>query len=316
VNGVLSFLGGYTNGDEWEKLCVSCYRLRYQDFHYTAIPAVHGGDAGIEGFTLNGIVHQCYCAERTYSDNELYKHQRDKMTEDIDKLAKNAKCLKDLGVPPVIEWHFSIPDYRDFRILKHAESKRIEVLNGKKLNPPLFEHVADGFRILVKTADDFLPEISKIVRIDESTKISLAFNSDEPDWSKCDSQKAENIRRKTIALRNTIHVDQDAKFVIFEFTSNYIKYIEQMAYFRRNFPEIFESFNKLLLSYKNKVSIDTRINTDRSMNQKLFSEIVKELQDNIDKGFSKMIAQNSLMDMTQGAIASWLADCSMEFRRG
>ena len=82
----MTFIEGYMTGNAWEELCVKCYRLRYQKEHYVAIPAVQGGDAGIEGFTYNGIVHQCYCPERVYSDNDPYAYQRDKLTADIEKL--------------------------------------------------------------------------------------------------------------------------------------------------------------------------------------------------------------------------------------
>ena len=51
MSSIMTFIEGYMNGDAWEELCVSCYRLKYQTQNYTAIPAVHGGDAGIEGFT-------------------------------------------------------------------------------------------------------------------------------------------------------------------------------------------------------------------------------------------------------------------------
>lgn len=94
-----------------------------------------GGDAGIEGFTNKGIVHQCYCPERPYSDNELYTHQREKLTTDIEKLMKNANRLRALGVPPVTEWHLNIPEYKDSRILAHAEAKRQEVIKAKKDKP-------------------------------------------------------------------------------------------------------------------------------------------------------------------------------------
>ena len=98
MSSIMTFIEGYMNGDAWEELCVSCYRLKYQTQNYTAIPAVHGGDAGIEGFTCNGIVHQCYCPEREYDDKELYEHQRDKLTADIEKLMNNGERLKKLGV--------------------------------------------------------------------------------------------------------------------------------------------------------------------------------------------------------------------------
>ena len=89
MSSVMTFIEGYMTGNAWEELCVKCYRLRYQKEHYTPIPAVQGGDAGIEGFTHSGIVHQCYCPEREYSEDELYEHQRNKLTTDIQKLISN-----------------------------------------------------------------------------------------------------------------------------------------------------------------------------------------------------------------------------------
>lgn len=61
---ILDFFEGKLNGDSWEDICQSCYRMMYGNVHYTEIPAVQGGDGGIEGFIQNGIVNQCYCAER------------------------------------------------------------------------------------------------------------------------------------------------------------------------------------------------------------------------------------------------------------
>ena len=134
---VLQFIEGYMSGNAWEDLCVMCYRMRYQDEHYTPISAAQGGDGGIEGFTQNGIVHQCYCPEKNYSDEDNYTHMRDKMTKDIGKLLKPEyiKKLKDWGVPSIKEWHFVIPEQNDSRIVKHAETKRKEVLAAKKSNP-------------------------------------------------------------------------------------------------------------------------------------------------------------------------------------
>lgn len=127
---ILDFFEEKLDGDTWEKLCQSCYRIKYQEQHYTEIPAVYEGDAGIEGFTRTGIVNQCYCPEREYSDDELYNHQRDKMTTDIGKLlnADYKKRLEKLGVPTIHEWHFVVPFYKDSRIIQHAETKRKEVL--------------------------------------------------------------------------------------------------------------------------------------------------------------------------------------------
>lgn len=183
MSSIKSFIEGYMTGNAWEDLCVQCYRIRYQKDNYTAIPATQGGDAGIEGFTYKGVVHQCYCPERDYSDNELYVHQRNKLTADIEKLKKNADRLKALGVPPVVEWHFNIPEYKDTRILAHAESKRQEVIKAKKDKPSDYAHIADDFQIIIKTAEDFALEISRIIRTSLSDmRLNLAIeHSSEPN---------------------------------------------------------------------------------------------------------------------------------------
>ena len=180
----MTFFEGPMTGDIWEDLCVQCYRIRYQDFHYNDIPAVYKGDAGVEGFTRNGIVHQSYCPEREYSDDELYEHQRDKMTRDINKLLGNADRLQKLGVPTIVEWHFNIPEYKDSRILVHAETKRLEVLKAKNDNPSVHSHIADSFQIIIKIAEDFKVEISRILRTTiTNMRLNLAVqHTESPDW--------------------------------------------------------------------------------------------------------------------------------------
>lgn len=316
MSSIMTFIEGYMTGNAWEELCVKCYRLRYQREHYTAIPAVQGGDAGIEGFTHNGIVHQCYCPERIYSDNELYAHQRDKLTADIEKLMNNGERLKKLGVPPIAEWHFNIPEYKDPRILSHAQSKQQEVLTAKKKNPTLFAYISDDFKIRVKVAEDFSPEISRIIRTNlTDMKLNLAVQHQEnPDWSKCDSQKVANIRRKVGAVMHVDEDDPDLNYVINVYIDYYIAGLEIMNNLQFHFPEIYEDLYKLEQSYKREVSLKTRMNTDRQLNQSLFNNILNEFQEKLEKDFSKMLTQASVVELKQDLVASWLADCSMEFR--
>jgi hypothetical protein len=116
---MLEFIQQYLTGEEWEKLCNSCYRMRYQENGYQEIPASYRGDGGIEGFTKTGIVYQCYCPEKEYADDDLYNHMRDKMTKDISKFINPdyEKVLKGLGVRDVHTWQFVVPKYKDKRIV-------------------------------------------------------------------------------------------------------------------------------------------------------------------------------------------------------
>ena len=316
LSKILSFIEGYMSGNAWEELCVQCYRIRYQEDNYTVVPATHGGDAGIEGFTNKGIVHQCYCPERIYTDNELYEHLRDKLTTDIDKLKNNAKRLIELGVPAITEWHFNIPEYKDSRILSHAENKCKEVLEAKQNHPDDFIHIAENFKIVIKITDDFTTEISRIIRTTlTDKKLNLAIkHSCEPDWSKCTSEKVSNIRRKIKAVMLTDDDSDAVNRVVGMYVDCYISGMEIMNTLRVKFPEIYEDIFRLEQSYKREVTIKTLMNTDKKMNSKLFDEILDDFHLKLKQDFSNIFDEASIGELKQDMVASWLADCSMEFR--
>ena len=316
---ILDFFEGKLDGDTWEQLCQSCYRIKYQDQHYTEIPAVHGGDAGIEGFTRTGIVNQCYCPEREYSDDDLYNHQRDKMTADIGKLLDNEykKRLKKLGVPIIHEWHFVIPFYKDLRIIQHAETKRQEVLKCKKDNPSQYDYIADDFVIIIKQAEDFKFEITRtITQSYTDAKLNLAVREVKiVDWAKCDSEKTNNIKRKVKAVMNDIdEKDESFNQVVNTYVESYIKGMEILRRLRVSCAEIYEDVYGLEQAYKKQVSLKTGMNTDKSLNSKIFNEILEDFEKQL-RETCKYFTQASIIELKIDIISMWLADCSMQFRK-
>lgn len=316
---ILDYFDGNLDGNSWEELCQSCYRLRYQDQHYTEIPAVQGGDAGIEGFTRNGIVIQCYCPERNYSDNELYDHLRNKMTRDLGKLLDSnyKKRLAELGVPLIHEWHFVIPENKDDRLLKHAESKRKEVMKAKQDDPERYDHIADDFAIIIKVADDFKPEISRIIRESlTDKKLNLVIqNVKQTNWTECESEKVNNIKRKVLAVMNGVNEDDEGfNKTVNTFVEAYIKGLEIMQKLRMSYADIYEDVHNLEQTYKREVSIRTMMNTNNSMNLQIFNEILGGFEQKLSKEF-KYFDSTSISELKIDIISMWLADCSMKFRK-
>ncbi|MBV7271632.1 hypothetical protein JMF89_04110 [Clostridiaceae bacterium UIB06] len=314
---VLEFIQPYLNGNAWESLCDSCYRIRYQEYGYTQIPAAVCGDGGIEGFTSSGIVYQCYCPEREYSDNELYEHMRNKMTRDINKLLKPdyADTLKGLGIHNVCEWHFVIPEYKDKRIIEHMEKKRKEVLEYKKLNSEQCNFISDEFKILVKVAEDFKVELARLIRTSMDAKLDLTvLRNKKGDWSKCDSEKVSNVKRKVRAVMNNIdEEDEDFKEVVDTYMKSYVIGIELMEKLRVSQNDIYEQILSIEQAYKKEVSIKTKMNTDSSLNSKLFNEIISDFQKTLEQEFD-YLTKTSIMELKMDLVSSWLADCSMQFK--
>ncbi|WP_066025770.1 hypothetical protein [Enterococcus mundtii] len=316
---ILDFFKDTLDGKSWERLCDGCYRDRFQDHHYTKVPPNYQGDAGIEGFTRTGIVYQCYCPEKEYTDNELYTAQRNKVTKDIEKLIdeKNAKRLVALGVNCVKEWHFVIPEYRDKRIVEHLETKRLEILAAKQKNPETFFYIDDDIILVIKEAEDFKVELVRLVRnplVD--TQLNLAVkNVRSVDWTQCDTTKIDNIKRKVMAIMNTDEDDEDYKDMVQFWAESYLKGIEIMSKLQQSYGSVYEDLFELEQQYKADVSMRSKMNSDHSLNKSLFDEIMEEFEATLLEEF-KFFSKPSIMELKRDLISGWLADCSLQFKAG
>lgn len=314
---MIEFIKQYLTGEKWEALCNSCYRMRYQEEGYQEIPAQYRGDGGIEGFTKTGIVYQCYCPEKEYSDDELYEHMRKKMTKDIAKFISTdyEKVLKGLGVQNVHQWHFVVPQNKDRRILEHAEKKRKEVIEYLNAHKEQCSYIADDFTIVVKIADDFKVEISRIIRNDLGYKLDFTVLRDKKvDWTKCDNEKVNNVKRKIKAVMNGIDDDdEDYIDMVNTYMESYVIGIELREKLRTEQVDIYEQIINLEDTYKRQVAIKTKTNTDSSINQRLFMEILDDFQSVLEKEFP-YITRSSIGELKDDMISSWLADCSMQFK--
>lgn len=316
---ILEFLDSSLDGDSWEELSVSCYKMRYQSEHFQEVPAQHKGDGGIEGFTRSGVAIQCYCPEdMNYSYDDLYSHQRSKVTKDISKFIdrNNAKVLKSLGLPPIKEWHFVIPEYKDKRIIQHIAKKTKEVRQAKVSDSEFYNYISKDFVIIIKTAEDFRVELTRILRSNlTDTKLSFAILQEvSVDWSDCPSNKVENVKRKLIAINPELETNKENLNLLLDmYMSAYISGVELMKRLGEGFPDIRKDILDLASQYKKHVATRTLLNSDRSMNAKIFDEISTDFENKLITEFEH-INSASIMNLKINLLAEWLADCSMEFK--
>lgn len=311
---IINYFGDNLTPEKWEEMCDTCYRYRYQGDHYQKIPATFDGDAGIEGYTLSGVVYQCYYPEKTYSDNEYYEHLRDKATKDINKLKDNIDKLKALGVSIIKEWHFVIPAYRDPRILRHLKIKQTEIQKAKQDDPEKYNIISDDFKIIVKIADDFVDEIYKYILYDiKSQKLKLDFvRAGNVDVSKCDSAKVLNIKRKIKAIMHCEEDDDIFLELVNSYIYSYMEGLELLNRLAKEWPVVYQEIYDLMEANKKRVYKQSRMNTDNSLNKNLFDEIIKNFEQSLKQ--INVLSEASITELSDDIIAGWLADCNLEFK--
>lgn len=122
----------FTDGDEWEDFCQRCLKIKHQHQNIKPVPGDSGGDYGLDGFNTNGDAYQCYCPEKEYTDKELYGHQRDKITSDIQKLYDYKDKLRTiLNGCKIKTWHFTTPLIKSKELILHCNTKESLVKSWK-----------------------------------------------------------------------------------------------------------------------------------------------------------------------------------------
>ena len=299
------------SAEEWEELCDACYAIRYKEIWHK-VPSDYLGDAGIEGYVETGIVYQCYCPEQPYANDELYKHQRDKLTKDIGKF-RNPEYIKKLkkifGDMKVKRWSLVVPEYKDRKILEHAQTKQQEILADLKKDPSVYPHIDEDFKITVVQAKDFVEELSCIIRA-KNNKIKLPKNEGVIDYSKCEVDKVENIKRKLSAIYPNIS-EEKLNDLINKYIEFYLRGVARLTKLTRELPLIYSQLFELLEVYKERAELTTHYNADKTMNKTVFDDIMKEFKQELEK--MNIFDQASIMSLNIEIISGWLADCSMEF---
>lgn len=313
----LDFLPGNLDGDSWEKLCDACYRDRYKSENYVKIPATHSGDTGIEGFTHSGIVYQCYCPSKNYSDQELYEHLREKVSQDIKKLIdiKNSERIKKLGIKNIKEWHFVIPEYKDKRIVEHLESKRKKIVDAVEKHPIELSYIDEKIVLVIKTAYDFTEELARcIINPLHDISLNLAVKkTGVVDWSLCEADKVNNIKRKVKALLPETASEQDFEQMVNIFAESYVHGIEIMRKLRETYSVVYENIFELEQQYKTTVSVKSMLNPDKSLNNQLFNDILEDFESKLKENVPGL-SPTSIMEFRMDLVCGWIADCSLNFK--
>jgi hypothetical protein len=181
-------------GEEWEKYIQLLLKRHYGPGNYQEVPAKHVGDFGIEGYSTNGCVYQCYATQEPCTTKLRYESQRDKITTDIGKFISNKSNLIQLfGCTSINRWILVVPVSKSALLMQHASTKTEEVLQKQ------LPYVADDFKIIIITDDYFAKEINEltnvgVVKIDfqnlETTEESIK------EWLNNNDRLTKNLHMK------------------------------------------------------------------------------------------------------------------------
>lgn len=300
---------GPYDGDSWEALMQICFRLKYESEYYQPVPA-SSGDCGIEGFTKNGKVFQCYCPDNNLSSRDLYEKQRDKITTDIKKLNLYQKKLsRFLNGTLIKEWIFVTPESRMNDLVLHCNGKTDEIL---KLNLPIIDPT---FKVIIHDIDNFAREIPIALNADGQ---KLLIDKEQLDGGSLIKWKDQEIDLVSNAIRkhtkrfpvNASGVEEKVNKLTDATIESFLDQTTILSRWRQLHPDDYEKFLILFSQIEKEIEELCMFPTDdiNLLYRQLRSLVKEKLTGNF--GYLNEITIDNL---TNGAIADWLLRCPLDF---
>lgn len=289
---------------EWEEFCEIMLRYHFTQKNFWVVPDEDQGDLGLEFFTANGILFQCYYPDSN-TDLKTYKGKiQKKIREDLKKLKKNEKDISILldGIT-INQWVLLIPELSSKELIKYCHKKKKEVIEE---NLSFID--ASAFRVKIETAKSF-PDGQLFAQNISSKAIDIPLievtAQDKQVWHQGNSEFSSNIVRKSNALMGT-------KAETFQNTvvTKYIQIEKFLDQLREEHPDLHDL-----------IEDSARARLENMQEESLF-------EDELDKGFvqqvvksnevaftkhSKFMSDKNMQSLSFGYLSKWLAECYMDF---
>jgi hypothetical protein len=293
---------GLLSGADWQQYVIRLLTLRY-GFSLVEVPDTGGGDRGIEAFSLDGCAYQCYGPQQVMKIGDLYKAQKKKVDDDIQKFIDNEADLKGIfGTTKISKWILVVPHLSSYRLNQHCKSKVKDVLAAKL-------PYVDGktFEIIVVTEAHFPIEVEKLLNAGavqlQTEGVQQVSEKDVDKWISENSTFVKTIDEKLKALPSFTSAEHRLAFIK-DLLALYLDGSNTLEALKRSYPYIYEEIRKAKAHRGRTLKVDSKIGkTSISDTQTDFG---KELEQKV-KGIDATIADL----LSYASVAEWLGVCNL-----
>ncbi|WP_460686918.1 hypothetical protein [Niabella aquatica] len=273
------------------------------------------GDFGIEGYTKDGHAFQCFCPEINEENKKLYERQRQKITDDINKLKTNQKELLEIfGGTKLKCWILITPRMGHHDLLTHCNTKRDLV---KSWDLPFIDNAT--FQILVHECDDYAPEIGEY--FDQTgKKLAITPNLEDSNDEKIIQWKDTKIdlvqkalEKNEIRIRSSgknENIDKHTNALTDETARLYLNGESILRIWRSTQPDNHQRFIELLASVEDELKERCIL---RVIQPNLFVNEVRDYIENRIRAAFPHLDESTIIRLKNYCISFWIITCPLYF---
>lgn len=297
-----SFIENFTAKD-WERFCANMIRKVYGRRNFYQVPDEDSGDLGIEFFTTDGTIFQCYFPDHK-KDMKKYKQDiQKKIREDLGKLKNYEKEITELLDGIVIkEWVLLTPEDKSKDLISYCHKKKKETL-AKGIN--FLDK--NNFQVKIETADSF-PQGKLYAANTHATAIDIPLkqvsDQEKEAWKKGNSQFDQNIERKSKVFMES-NGGSFQKTVV----EKYIQHDEFLDSLRDEHPDLYLLIEDSSIAQLEQMKEDALF---ESKNQEFIKNVIASNKAAFKK-HAELFSDKNLQALSFGYLSRWIAECYMDF---
>lgn len=290
------------DGGEWEVYALNLIRLRHGPANVQAVPAKVHGDAGIECFTMDGCIYQCFAPDEVSDVAKAASAMRMKAGRDLAKLSTNsAKIESLLGGLKIRRWILLTPFLDNKEVIGYVTKMAQE---QAKLG---LSYIASDFTGLVHCQEDFAPEIAELRHRARGTAVKLMSPVAEDITLKTNTISGAldgKIGRAFLSDPNDRRVEKKRRFV-----TGHIRSENALEQLKRDAPDLWEIAQTTIALE------EERLETIGSL-PGMPAEILLSEQDRLYVALSQALPtldSTTVRALALGQIGTWLIECPLDF---
>ena len=112
------------SGPDWQEYAFALVQMRHGATNVQRVPDAVRGDGGLEFFTTDGCLVQCYAPQEVSDVAKSSSAMKQKATRDLPKLQKNQQLIASmLQSTQVRRWILLCPFLDDKEVVAHVRAK-------------------------------------------------------------------------------------------------------------------------------------------------------------------------------------------------
>lgn len=304
---------GNFDGSSWEAMMQIIFKRKFQLVKYQRIPATPG-DFGIEGFTKDGQTFQCYCPDVNSDNKTIYEKQRQKVTDDINKLKEYEKeLIKILGGTKLKTWVLVTPRIGHHDLISHCNKKRDLV---KSWNLPFIEN--SSFEVIIHEIEDYAGDIGEYFQ-QAGKKLTISPNQNDikkekiVEWKDTEIDLINNALEKNqirvsaaTGTGNAVKVNE----LTHETAKHYLNGESILKRWQSSQPDNHQRFIELVASVEDELKEKSLLN-NVDPNQ-FVREITDYMEGKIKSSFP-YLDESTIIRLKHYSVSSWILRCPLYF---